>query len=1115
MSDRMKILSFARLLSWILEEHRTHGSIFGIPAEKFYRPKGKESVVFHPTLFGKIMETPFGPAAGPHTQLSQNIISAYLTGCRVIELKTVQEMDDLLIEKPCIDVFDEGYNTEWSQELTLQESAEEYIRSWVLIHFLKEYLELSRSKDTSGVIFNMSVGYDLKGIQSEKMDRFIIRMLNPSQEIITYIEMIQSTLPGRAPVPVPGDIVHSVTISTMHGCPPEEIESMACYLIREKGLHTYVKLNPTLLGKDEVKKILRSGGYGYISIKDGTFEKDLQYDDAVKLIRNLQKFAESHGKHFGIKLSNTLANKNISNVLPGEERYMSGRALFPITINLAYRLASELDGKIDISYCGGASVLNVRDILNTGIYPVTITTDALKPGGYLRFYQIACELENAQVASGTQSAVPERVLVDRLGELALRSLQDEKYKKKSGKTRSIKVDSKLGFFDCIIAPCVTTCPIHQDIPDYIDFIRKGNYTNALLTILKKNPLPNITGYICDHNCMSTCVRLDYDNPVYIRDLKRIAAGSEDYGKAISKLKKETASKQREGKAAVIGSGPAGLAAAFFLAREGFKVSMFEIRDRPGGTVRYAIPKFRLPDSVIDADVSLLQELGVSIHTGWDCEYSVEELKKQGFDYQIITTGASRAKKLDIGQHEVQERYYLGIEFLERIKRGEHVSVGKKVLVIGGGNSAVDAARAAARFHPQWVHIVYRRDLENMPADREEVEACFEEGIEIRELLGPVSLITENGLIRGLKCVRMRLGAHDESGRRRPVPIEGSSVTLEADTVITAVGEEVDTELLVRNGVELSERNTVLVDSEIGQTNIPGVYAAGDCVRGPATVVEAIADAKKIASAILQREHSWSLGALTDSYYTHVSAEKAKECESKHGIVTVFHPVERLPLEERGSFETVIKTLTEEKAREESERCLQCNQLCSRCVETCPNRANIAVSFQPGTLRIPVLLGPSGMARDNRYTVKELRIEQATQILHIDDFCNECGNCETFCPHMGAPYRDKLTLFSEKEGFESSDNSGFYLKSQTHKNSYIFNCRAGGMCFDLEVDYGQKRLTYRSRQFNAVFDIREKEEQPVLNNFSLSGVDTLDMSTMVALYCMIDGLLKEYVYLFEQ
>lgn len=1112
MSGSMKILSFERMVEWIFEEYSRHRSIFGIPEEKFYLHKNNRGGF---RLHGDFLETPFGPAAGPHTQLSQNIICAYLTGCRFIELKTVQVLDALEFEKPCIDAFDEGYNTEWSQELTLEDSLDEYIKSWVLIHVLRDSFELSPSKDETGFMFNMSIGYDLKGIQSEKMERFIYGMLNPKSRIDRYLDIFQTIYPERSPVSVPERIIDSVTISTMHGCPPEEIEDIVRYLIREKGLNTYVKLNPTLLGKEEITRILNRTGFDYVSLEDETFEKDLQYKNAVTLIKTLKKYAKNYQRDFGVKLSNTLANKNITDKLPGKERYMSGRALFPITIMLAYKLASEFDGKINISYAGGASAHNVKDIVKTGIYPVTIATDVLKPGGYLRFYQMARQLEEA--SEELFSLAEGQVQVERLKDLAERSLTDAYYQKERMKTYSIKFDSALPHLDCINAPCILECPIHQDIAEYIDYISKKDYTRALEVILKKNPLPNITGYICNHTCVQKCARWNYDNPLEIRALKRIAAQRGDCQEAIKNIKLEMKSKKRDGRIAIIGSGPAGLASGYFLAREGFEVTIFETREKSGGTVRYIIPRFRIPDSAVDKDVSLIQELGVNIVTAYGSTYSVEKLKEEGYDYTIIATGCGKAKELDFDGNKVNQGYYTAIDLLERIKRGEKLFVGDKVLVIGGGNSAIDAARAALRFSPDFVHIIYRRDLDNMPADREEIDACLEEGAEIKEFLQPEALITQDARIVGLECIKTELGEPDESGRKRPIPVRGSQVRLEADTVIVAVGEEVETSLLRQNSVKLGRGNRISIDEATGETNIPRVYAVGDCVSGPATVVKAIADAKKITLSIMERERIQKEGPLTDSPYSEVSDEKRERSLSKHGEVRFSNPIDKPSLDKQGRDSTFTKTFSEKVTQEESNRCFGCNQVCNKCVETCPNRANIALRFQPMCLNVPVLsaaVGKPGEIPENNYILRKMRVNQTTQIMHVDDFCNECGNCETFCPYNGRPYIDKFTLFSGRQPFERSNNSGFYLQSSLNDKIHRYRCRLHDLVFDMVIDSQKGELSFLSDQFTVCFDTLNKGDTLTLKTHSYSGSEVMDMSEMIGLYYIVNKVTNLYPYLLE-
>ena len=386
MSDVMRVQSFGVLLDWILKELESNQAIFGIHRSLFYTPKADGCYAI-PDLFGHYMATPIGPGAGPHTQLTQNIICAWLSGGRFIELKTVQIMDELEIPRPCIDMEDEGYNVEWSQELKLEQSVDEYVKAWVLIHVLRRLLGFERDVPF-GTVFNMSVGYNLEGIQSPPMTRFMDRLADASEEIAELQAVLREDFPQFADVEVPACITDNVTLSTMHGCPPDEIERIGKYLLEERGLHTSVKLNPTLLGKDAVMHILHDRlGFRGIHIPDAVFEHDLQYDRAVALVKALKAVAVEEGLTFGVKLSNTLAMGNHKAALPGDEMYMSGRALHPITMNLFHKLSQEFDGDLNVSFSAGADALNLTSILAAGARPVTVVSDILKPGGYARFAQ--------------------------------------------------------------------------------------------------------------------------------------------------------------------------------------------------------------------------------------------------------------------------------------------------------------------------------------------------------------------------------------------------------------------------------------------------------------------------------------------------------------------------------------------------------------------------------------------------------------------------------------------------------------------------------------------------------------------------------------------------------
>ncbi|MCF6185146.1 MAG: hypothetical protein L3J56_11125, partial [Bacteroidales bacterium] len=290
MTDKFTPAPLKKLLQIIINEYDTKKSILGIYEEQFFRPGKNDKFRSH--RFGKLLETPIGVAAGPHTQLSQNIIAAWLTGARYIELKTVQTLDELEVSKPCIDMQDEGYNCEWSQELKIHQSFDEYLNAWILIHILKDKLNIGTHEEP-GFIFNMSAGYDLAGIMKKNVQWFFDKMTNASAELKQKVEDIKDIYPNVVNLNINPEITDNITLSTMHGCPPDEIEQIAQYLITERKLHTTIKLNPTLLGKDNLREIIKNSGFN-TEVPDEAFEHDVKYGDALGFIKRLTEKAKEN-----------------------------------------------------------------------------------------------------------------------------------------------------------------------------------------------------------------------------------------------------------------------------------------------------------------------------------------------------------------------------------------------------------------------------------------------------------------------------------------------------------------------------------------------------------------------------------------------------------------------------------------------------------------------------------------------------------------------------------------------------------------------------------------------------------------------------------------------------
>ena len=953
MSEVMTPMSFEQLVDWVLQEKKKRGTVFG--QHHAYRADGTHNR----TMFGRTLETPIGPAAGPHTQMTQNIVAAYYAGSRFFELKTVQIMDGeelaACINRPCIKADDEGYNCEWSTELTVPQAMEEYIKAWFLLKVIAREFGLG---DMNGFQFNVSVGYDLAGIQSPKVDTFLNSMKHAEDTeifkhckayLLEHADWFEHVTTEDIEQ-IPPEICNSVTLSTLHGCPPQEIERIAMYLLTEKGFHTFVKCNPTLLGYEFARKTMDEMGYDYIQFGDFHFKDDLQYEDAVPMLTRLMNTAKERNLEFGVKITNTFPVDVKQNELPSEEMYMSGKSLYPLSISLAAKLAKEFDGRLRISYSGGADYYNIERIVDAGIWPVTVATTLLKPGGYQRLTQMAKLLDK-------ENAPFEKVDAESAGKLAEEAVKDPHHVKAMKPLPSRKMKKEVPLMDCFVAPCKEGCPIHQDITTYLQLVGEEKYEEAMEVITEKNPLPFITGTICAHNCMSKCTRNFYETPVHIREMK-LKAAENGYEALLEKLPVPAVTKA--GKAAVIGGGPAGMAAAYFLRKGGMEVTLFEAKESLGGVVRHVIPPFRISEDAIEKDAEILRKMQVDIHCNTKLE-SLEELKKQGYTKIVLAVGApvQGSLKLESGMPKN------ALEFLAEFKQTDgKVSLGKHVVVIGGGNTAMDTARAAKRnAGVEHVYLIYRRTRRYMPADEEELVMALEDGVEFKELLSPVKL--ENGQ---LLCKVMQLSDYDVSGRRG-VTETGETVWVPADTVIAAVGEKVPTDWYQANGLAVSEKGRLYVDEKTLKTSDDNVYAAGDGLYGPATVVEAIRDGRKVAEAIAGEVLARDFDKLAEE----------EKVYAKRGVLK-----------------------EEQKETKEAGRCLGCSTICENCVEVCPNRANIAI-------QVP------GMEKH--------------QIIHVDYLCNECGNCKSFCPYSSAPYLDKFTLFETEADMENSKNQGFAVLDQ--------------------------------------------------------------------------------------
>ena len=1029
MPERFNPIPLNQLLQIILNEYGSNKSIFGIPEELFYIPDLNSP--FNSDIFLHKLDSPLGVAAGPHSQLTQNIVGAWLTGARYIELKTVQTLDTIEVSKPCIDMQDAGYNCEWSQELTIKESFNEYLNAWIIIHILNHKFGWG---DETGTVFNMSAGYNMEGILNDNMQWYFDKISSCSTEIATKKGEIRSIYPEIDNIVIQTSISDNITISTMHGCPADEIEAIAAYFLEKRKLHTLVKLNPTLLGPEEVRNIL-NGKLGFKTIvPDAAFAHDLKYPDAVLMITSLLEKACKNNRIFGLKLTNTLETVNTRNIfdLKQEMMYMSGRPLHPLAVSLANKLRRDFNCELPISFSAGADAFNIPELISCGFNTITVCSDLLKPGGYMRmkqYYDVLHERFNVANAGNIDEFILKNSGAGSVNEAAKKNLSDyasivsdsKRYKRNYIKEPDIKSARNLTSFDCISAPCVDNCPTGQNIPEYMYLTSQGMPQKACDVILATNPFPSVTGMVCDHLCQDRCTRINYDESLLIREVKSYVA--DNAGAEHEPLTKNG------GKIAVVGAGPAGLTCAFYLAKAGFEVDVFESRSEAGGMVRFAIPGFRLTEEAIGKDLQRIKDTGVNIHYNTPVGKQKYNSLKKDFDYVFIGAGAQLSSELNIeGIHS--QGVLDALDFLFAVREKKDTGIGKNVIIVGGGNSAMDAARTAFRLvgNDGKVTIVYRRTVKEMPADQGEIKAVLEEGIGIIELAAPEKIITENGRVSGIILCRMELSGIDFKGRPLPVRIEGSEFSLDCDTIIPAIGQKPD--------LRFASEDTDEVQSSFYATKSKKTFIGGDALRGASTAINAIADGRKAAGEIMKASGiSFNFKSLPAS-----RKHTLKDLMIKRAVRAFAPLIKELPPYERKNFRLVSERPSKDVILKEAGRCLYCDEICNICTTVCPNFANYSYTSIPVNFMLKkVVVDNEGKAKivDDIY----FSLRQEHQILHIANFCNNCGNCATFCPTSGAPYKQKPSFFLTRPSFDAA-KEGYYVDIMEGKRTLIHKTSEG-------------------------------------------------------------------------
>ena len=516
-----------------------------------------------------------------------------------------------------------------------------------------------------------------------------------------------------------------------------------------------------------------------------------------------------------------------------------------------------------------------------------------------------------------------------------------------------------------VAPCTNACPVHIDIPSYLLLVEKGKYEEALALIRERSPFPSVCGRACYRFCESKCTRGDIDEPVAIRSLERFVASFEPKSKEVL----TSAIKPKGKKVAVVGSGPAGLTAAYLLAKMRYQVTVFEKMPVAGGFMYTGILNYRLPKKVLQFEIDLIKKLvDVRTNTCVGKDITISDLQKQGYGAIFIASGMHGNVKLDVPGEDLEGVLY-GTSLIRDVNLGKKVKMGKRVVVIGGGNVAIDSARTALRLGAEDVCVIYRRSEEEMPAKAEEIEHAREEGVKFMFLTAPKRVLCgEKGCVGKLECIKMQLGEPDESGRRRPVPVQGSEFVVDADNVILAIGQTIDPSFAEGSPLKVQAGKPLAVDPKTLATTVPGIFAGGDVVTGPKSVVEAIAAGRKAAAQIdhylkgepFELEKELQVVDPKDIDLSKILSlrDMALKARSK---------MSKLTLEERcEGFKEVELGLTKEMALYEADRCLRCGTCfgCSECWRFCPDA---------------VICERDGMFEVNL------------------DYCKGCGICANECP----------------------------------------------------------------------------------------------------------------------
>ncbi|MEN8239933.1 MAG: FAD-dependent oxidoreductase, partial [Actinomycetota bacterium] len=655
---------------------------------------------------------------------------------------------------------------------------------------------------------------------------------------------------------------------------------------------------------------------------------------------------------------------------------------------------------------------------------------------------------------------------------------------------------KLGLFDCIEAPCVDECPVSQDVPAYMRAVREGRFDDAVDITRADNPVPSILGRVCDHLCENTCVRTHLDQPLAIRDMKRFIMSHETW----PRVPEHTGAV--DANVAIIGAGPAGIAAAQELGRAGITVTIFEGHPYAGGMVGGAIPEYRLPQHEIDKDMAILEELGVEIRYNQKAgrDFFLADLHEQGFDKIFVAVGAQLPKYLGVDGEDAQG-VLDALSFLRSVREGDPIGVGPRVGVIGAGDTAMDCVRSAWRVGATDVSLIYRRSKDQMPADPEEIHACIEEGINIVEMTSPRSLHVEDDKLLGLIASKTEYkGDRDSSGRKIPHDVPESEFEIPLDTLILAISQHSLLDFFGDDAPELTSRGYIAVDADSLESSIAGVYAGGDVADdGPSSIVKAAADGKAAAAAIIAAVKGDIAIAEPDMPQTDDLAALIQRRARREYRV----PAKFTPLTVRNNFNETMLMYTPEEAQKEAGRCVDCDTICSLCVGVCPNMALMTYKSDDFSMVLPSYSVDGGALVESGRSM--FSVDQAYQIAVLTDFCNECGNCVTACPTSGKPFEDKPRLYLNREEFDAQPSNAFMVSKDGEAT--VVSARFDGATHRMSINGA---VEYSSPTISASFDDRFDLLSVSPGDAATQGAEVSlePAATMYAVWRGLDGSMPE-------